>query len=91
MSDIPTKTVEGMSMMDHLRELRMRLVRSVLAVGISTLVLLAFYDQLKNLFIGPTRWLHRSDESVLVWGPCSCSSDNSLANLAIHRASIVQA
>ena len=31
----------------------MRLVRSVLAIGISTLVLLAFYDQLKNLLTRP--------------------------------------
>lgn len=53
MSDIPAETIEGMSMMDHLRELRMRIVRSVLAVGISTLVLLAFYDQLKNLLTRP--------------------------------------
>jgi sec-independent protein translocase protein TatC len=44
-----------MSMMDHLRELRMRLVRSVLAVGVSTLLLLAFYDQLKNLLTKPYR------------------------------------
>lgn len=42
-------------MMDHLRELRMRLVRSVLAVGVSTLLLLAFYDQLKNLLTKPYR------------------------------------
>ena len=41
--------------MDHLRELRMRLVRSVLAIGVSTLLLLAFYDQLKNLLTQPYR------------------------------------
>ena len=48
MSDSLAQPIEAMSMMDHLRELRMRLVRSVLAIGLSTLVLLAFYDQLKN-------------------------------------------
>ena len=53
MSDSLAQPIEAMSMMDHLRELRMRLVRSVLAIGISTLVLLAFYDQLKNLLTRP--------------------------------------
>ena len=53
MSETPAETVEGMSMMDHLRELRMRLVRCVLSIGVSTLVLLAFYDPLKNLLTRP--------------------------------------
>ena len=53
MSDISAQPIAAMSMMDHLRELRMRLVRSVLAIGISTLVLLAFYDQLKNVLTTP--------------------------------------
>ena len=53
MSDSLAQPIEAMSMMDHLRELRTRLVRSVLAIGISTLVLLAFYDQLKNLLTRP--------------------------------------
>lgn len=53
MSEISAEAIEGMSMMDHLRELRTRLVRSVLAIGVSTLVLLAFYDQLKNLLTRP--------------------------------------
>jgi sec-independent protein translocase protein TatC len=53
MSEVSAEAIEGMSMMDHLRELRMRLVRSVLAIGVSTLVLLAFYDQLKNLLTRP--------------------------------------
>ena len=53
MSDSLAQPIEAMSMMDHLRELRMRLVRSVLAIGISTLVLLAFYDQLKYLLTRP--------------------------------------
>jgi sec-independent protein translocase protein TatC len=53
MSDSLAQPIEAMSMMDHLRELRMRLVRSVLAIGVSTLILLAFYDQLKNLLTRP--------------------------------------
>ena len=53
MSEISAQPIETMSMMDHLRELRMRLIRSVLAVGISTLILLAFYDQLKNVLTKP--------------------------------------
>ena len=53
MSDSLAQPIEAMSMMDHLRELRTRLVRSVLAIGISTLVLLAFYDQLKSLLTRP--------------------------------------
>ena len=53
MSETSSQPIAAMSMMDHLRELRMRLVRSVLAIGISTLILLAFYDQLKNLLTRP--------------------------------------
>lgn len=53
MNDLAPLTGEGMSMMDHLRELRMRLIRSVLAIGITTLLLLAFYDQLKNFLTKP--------------------------------------
>jgi sec-independent protein translocase protein TatC len=53
MNETAATPVEAMSMMDHLRELRMRLVRSVLAVGVSTLLLLAFYDQMKNLLTKP--------------------------------------
>ena len=53
MSEISAEPITAMSMMDHLRELRMRLVRSVLAIGVSMLILLAFYDQLKNLLTRP--------------------------------------
>ena len=53
MSEASAQPIAAMSMMDHLRELRMRIVRSVLAVGVSTLILLAFYDQLKNLLTRP--------------------------------------
>jgi sec-independent protein translocase protein TatC len=53
MSESSAQPIAAMSMMDHLRELRMRLVRSVLAIGVSTLVLLAFYDQLKDVLTRP--------------------------------------
>ena len=53
MTEASAQPIAAMSMMDHLRELRMRIVRSVLAVGVSTLILLAFYDQLKNLLTRP--------------------------------------
>ena len=53
MSEISAEPITAMSMMDHLRELRMRLVRSVLAIWVSMLILLAFYDQLKNLLTRP--------------------------------------
>ena len=75
MNDIASTSVEAMSMMDHLRELRMRLVRSVLAVGVSTLLLLAFYDQLKNLLTQPYKNLckerpdFRCDGSLFSLGP----------------------
>jgi sec-independent protein translocase protein TatC len=75
MSEKAPSTVEAMSMMDHLRELRMRLVRCVLAVGVSTLLLLAFYDPLKNLLTLPYRNLCKErpdfdcDGSLFSLGP----------------------
>ena len=39
MTNTQNSPIEAMSMMDHLRELRMRLVRSALAIGVSTLLL----------------------------------------------------
>ncbi len=55
MTNTQNSPIEAMSMMDHLRELRMRLVRSALAIGVSTLLLLAFYDQLKDVLTRPYR------------------------------------
>jgi sec-independent protein translocase protein TatC len=42
-----------MALVDHLRELRARLLRSVLAITIGLIVALFFYDQLLNLVLGP--------------------------------------
>lgn len=42
-----------MPLMDHLRELRTRIVRSALGIGLTTVLLLAFYDPFKNLLTQP--------------------------------------
>lgn len=42
-----------MTVMDHLRELRSRIIRSVLAVGVGMMGLLAFYDPVKNFLTRP--------------------------------------
>lgn len=42
-----------MPIMEHLRELRSRIVRSALSVGLMTILLLAFYDPFKNLLTRP--------------------------------------
>ena len=42
-----------MPLMEHLRELRMRIVRSLLAVAIGTIVILAIYDPVKNFLTQP--------------------------------------
>lgn len=43
----------SMTVMDHLRELRSRLIRSVLAVAVGMMGLLAFYDPVKNFLTEP--------------------------------------
>ena len=56
MSDSSTASVEQtMPLMEHLRELRMRIVRSLLAVAIGTIVILAVYDPVKNFLTRPYR------------------------------------
>ena len=42
-----------MSLTDHLRELRIRLVRSVLAIVVGTIIAAFFYDQLFELLTAP--------------------------------------
>ena len=42
-----------MALVDHLRELRARLLRSVLAITLGLIVALFFYDQLLDLVLGP--------------------------------------
>lgn len=42
-----------MALADHLRELRARVLRSILALTVATIVALFFYDQLVDLLTGP--------------------------------------
>ena len=42
-----------MALADHLRELRARVLRSVLVIGIAFVVGLFFYDQLLDIVLGP--------------------------------------
>jgi sec-independent protein translocase protein TatC len=64
-----------MPLMEHLRELRMRIVRSLLAVAVGTIVLLAIYDPVKNFLTKPYRDLCRQrpdfkcDGSLFSLGP----------------------
>lgn len=71
-----TNSVDGsMSIMDHLRELRQRVIRSLLAVACGTIVMLAFYDPVKNWLTRPYRNLCNSrpefkcDGSLFALGP----------------------
>lgn len=45
----------AMTIMDHLRELRQRVIRSLLAVAVGTIVMLAAYDPVKNWLTKPYR------------------------------------
>jgi sec-independent protein translocase protein TatC len=75
MSGTSNVTEDAMTIMDHLKELRLRIVRSLLAVGVSTLVLLAFYDPVKRFLTQPYRDLcndrpeFNCDGSLFVLGP----------------------
>lgn len=54
MTDNMVESPKGtMPLMEHLRELRMRIVRAALGVGVTTILLLAFYDPFKNLLTRP--------------------------------------
>lgn len=71
-----TDVADGsMSIMDHLRELRQRIVRSLLAVACGTIIMLAFYDPVKNWLTRPYRNLCNSrpefkcDGSLFALGP----------------------
>ena len=65
----------SMSIMDHLRELRQRVIRALLAVAIGTIVMLAAYDPVKNWLTRPYRNLCSSrpefqcDGSLFALGP----------------------
>ena len=66
---------EAMSIMEHLSELRMRIVRSMLAVVVGIIVLLATYDPVKRFLTQPYRNLCSSnpefncDGSLFALGP----------------------
>lgn len=71
-----THTSEAvMPMMEHLRELRTRIIRSVLAVAVGFLVLLATYDPVKNFLTEPYQKLcsnrpdFKCDGSLYSLGP----------------------
>jgi sec-independent protein translocase protein TatC len=64
-----------MPLMEHLRELRMRIVRCLLAVAVGTIVILAIYDPVKNFLTKPYRELckqrpeFKCDGSLFSLGP----------------------
>lgn len=54
MTDTSASSLRGtMPLMEHLRELRTRIIRSVLSVGLMMILLLAFYDPFKNFLTKP--------------------------------------
>ncbi len=55
MSETETTDSSVMPIMEHLRELRMRIVRSLLAVVVGMIVLLATYDPVKRFLTQPYR------------------------------------
>ena len=74
MSDT-SSTDTVMPLMEHLRELRMRIVRSLLAVAVGTIVILAVYDPVKNFLTKPYRQIckqrpdFKCDGSLFSLGP----------------------
>ena len=70
-----TTTDGAMSMMDHLRELRQRIIRALLAVAVGTIVMLATYDPVKRWLTQPYRNLcsarpeFKCDGSLFALGP----------------------
>lgn len=75
MSETETATESVMPIMEHLRELRLRIVRSLLAVAVGTIVLLATYDPVKRFLTQPYRDLclakpeFNCDGSLFALGP----------------------
>ena len=65
----------AMTVMDHLRELRQRVIRALLAVAVGTIVMLAMYDPVKNWLTKPYRNLcsarpeFKCDGSLFALGP----------------------
>ncbi len=46
---------DRMTLRDHLAELRIRIVRSVLAIALGVILMLSFYDQVLRFLLGPYR------------------------------------
>lgn len=75
MNTSETRIEETMSIMEHLRELRVRIVRSLLAVVIGVIVILATYDPVKKFLTQPYRNLcstnpdFNCDGSLFALGP----------------------
>jgi sec-independent protein translocase protein TatC len=65
----------AMTIIDHLRELRQRVIRALLAVAVGTIVMLAMYDPVKNWLTRPYRNLcnekpeFKCDGSLFALGP----------------------
>src|SRR3954454_19320841 len=55
---------DRMTLTEHLAELRSRIIRSLLAVIIGVIVLLAFYDQVLNFLRGPYNQLCTDNKQV---------------------------
>lgn len=75
MTDLDEPNQSVMPIMEHLRELRLRIVRSLLAVAVGTIVLLATYDPVKRFLTQPYRNLcstrpeFNCDGSLFALGP----------------------
>jgi sec-independent protein translocase protein TatC len=75
MSDASTRTPDAMPIMEHLRELRSRIIRSFLAIAVASLTMLTVYDPVKNFLTQPYRNLcsarpdFKCDGSLFSLGP----------------------
>ena len=75
MSDSSTRAPDAMPIMEHLRELRSRIIRSFLAIAVASLTMLTVYDPVKNFLTQPYRNLCSSrpdfkcDGSLFSLGP----------------------
>ncbi|MEN9793151.1 MAG: Sec-independent protein translocase protein TatC, partial [Actinomycetota bacterium] len=56
-------TGQVMPIVEHLRELRRRIVRSILAVGVAATLIMVWYEHFKDLLTKPYRDLCASDPS----------------------------
>jgi len=75
MSDSSTRNPDAMPIMEHLRELRSRIIRSFLAIAVASLTMLTVYDPIKNFLTQPYRNLcsarpdFKCDGSLFSLGP----------------------